>query len=314
MKLTLRSASAAAAVLLASLIAVSDASATQAADQAVAADEAQAAEAAQAADVPPVFTLSTSTVQAGKKVVLSSDGWSDLTGEELHPTYVYLISAAEGLVASGTTSTGAGPWSFALKVPGERRDYEYDAWPTEWEVCVTREAFVYGGCRVLTVTAPPIPVVDVHRFWSPTLGNAHIYTTNADEVAHIRATDPSWVYEGQAFSTVAVSADGWCTVGPPVYRFYSPVVQSHFYTQSFEEKQHLVTSDPNWTYEGIAYCAPDSPKQGSVPLYRFWSSAFGKHFYTANQAEADHLKAVDRNWSYEGIAYYVWPLGTGGRV
>jgi hypothetical protein len=204
-----------------------------------------------------------------------------------------------------------------LTVPGERRDFEYDSWPQEWDVCVDRtsEGFtVNGGCRTLTVTAPPIWLVHVYRFWSPVLGNAHIYTTNTDEVAHIRATDPNWVYEGQAFATVPVSADGWCKVGPPVYRFYSPVVKSHFYTQSFEEKQHLVTSDPNWTYEGIAYCAPSYPKQGSVPLYRFWSSAFGKHFYTANQAEADHLKAVDKNWSYEGIAYYVWPLGTGGHV
>ncbi|WP_315095506.1 hypothetical protein [uncultured Cellulomonas sp.] len=297
MHLTTRSVSAAA--LLASLIALSGASATQ------------------AADVLPIFTLSTSTVEAGKTVVLSGDGWSDLTGEESQPTHIWLISAAEGTIAAATTSTGAGPWSFTLTVPGERRDFEYDAWPQEWEVCVNRSAAgstVDGGCRVLTVTAPPISLVDVYRFWSPVLGNAHLYTTNSDEVAHIRATDPSWVYEGQAFATVPVSADGWCTVGPPVYRFYSPVVQSHFYTQSFDEKQHLVTSDPNWTYEGIAYCAPDSPKQGAVPLYRFWSSAFGKHFYTANQAEADHLKAVDRNWSYEGIAYYVWPLGTGGRV
>ncbi|WP_456786888.1 hypothetical protein [Cellulomonas sp. P5_C5] len=305
MKLTARSASAVAAVVLASSIALTGASATQAADE------------VQAADTPPVFTLSAPTVQAGKKVVLSSDGWSDLTGEDLQPTDIYLISAAEGAIASKVTSTGAGPWSYTLTIPGERRDYEYDGWPQEWDVCVSRRSegsTVSGGCRTLTVTAPPIRLVDVYRFWSPVHGNAHIYTTNTDEVAHIRATDPSWVYEGQAFSTVAVSADGWCTVGPPVYRFYSPVVQSHFYTQSFEEKQHLVTSDPNWTYEGIAYCAPDSPKQGSVPLYRFWSSAFGKHFYTANQAEADHLKAVDRNWSYEGIAYYVWPLGTGGRV
>lgn len=146
----------------------------------------------------------------------------------------------------------------------------------------------------------------VYRFWSPKFNNAHFFTTSEAEAEHIAAGDSNWTFEGKSFSAVAASGET-CTEGSPVFRFYSPVFQSHFYTQDAGEKANIIATDKNWNYEGVAYCAYPTQQPGTVALYRFWSPGFGKHFFTANQAEADHIKSVDRNWNYEGIAYYVLP-------
>jgi len=45
------------------------------------------------------------------------------------------------------------------------------------------------------------------------------------------------------------------TDGSPVYRFWSPIYNGHFYTNSEAEKQNLIDNDDNWTYEGIAWYA-----------------------------------------------------------
>jgi len=149
----------------------------------------------------------------------------------------------------------------------------------------------------------------VYRFWSPGFNNAHFFTTNEVEAAHVALYDDNWIYEGSAFGAVAASGER-CNEGAPIYRFYSPVFQSHFYTQSAAEKEHVRLNDPNWSYEGVAYCAYtlSTHPAGSMPLYRFWSPVFGKHFFTANGSERDQLDYNDPNWDYEGIAYYVVPL------
>jgi Repeat of unknown function (DUF5648) len=158
------------------------------------------------------------------------------------------------------------------------------------------------------LTCDPSPsLARVYRFWSPGFNNAHFFTTDALEAQNIRDNDKNWVDEGGAFTAVSANGDGSCATGLPVFRFYSQVFQSHFYTQSAAEKEHIVEADRNWTYEGVAYCAFPEARTGTVALYRFWSPVFGKHFFTADQAEADHIRTFDSNWTYENIAYYVAP-------
>ncbi|HEY4752785.1 MAG TPA: hypothetical protein VIH37_05825 [Candidatus Limnocylindrales bacterium] len=150
------------------------------------------------------------------------------------------------------------------------------------------------------------PRAVVYRFWSPGYGNAHFYTTNSLEAMSLIVGDPHWTFEGLAFS--ALPADGdQCPKGSAMYRFWSPVFSSHFYTMSVSEKDHIVAADRNWQYEGVAYCAYATQQPGTVPLYRFWSPSFGKHFFTADQVEADHIRAVDQNWQYEDVAAYIIP-------
>ncbi len=151
-----------------------------------------------------------------------------------------------------------------------------------------------------------LPVAPVYRFWSAGFNNAHFFTTSETEAIHVYTSDTNWAFEGVAFS--AYAPDGTtCPGAAPVYRFYSPVFQSHFYTQNEAEKQHIQQYDRNWNYEGIAYCALPTEQPGTTALYRFWSPGFGKHFYTANPAEAKQLDVNDPNWDYEGVAFYVLP-------
>ncbi len=89
------------------------------------------------------------------------------------------------------------------------------------------------------------------------------------------------------------------------YRFYSPVFQGHFYTTSESERNLLISSDPNWNYEGIAFTTYKNATNSSIkPVYRFYSDTFNGHFYTISESEKNGLIANDPNWKFEGTAYY----------
>lgn len=98
----------------------------------------------------------------------------------------------------------------------------------------------------------------------------------------------------------------------PVYRFWSPTFQGHFYTADPVEREKIIAQwGRDWSYEGQRYSAYSTQVAGTVPLYRFWSSAFKGHFFTADEAEKDFVRANwPDTWSYEGIAYYVYPSGS----
>ncbi|MGB3730963.1 GmrSD restriction endonuclease domain-containing protein [Microbacterium sp.] len=98
----------------------------------------------------------------------------------------------------------------------------------------------------------------------------------------------------------------------PVYRFWSPVYQGHFFTTDAHERDQILARWPNiWTYEGQRYTAYATQVAGTVPLYRFWSDQYAGHFYTAQQSERDAVIARWPGiWSYEGIAYYVYPANS----
>ena len=103
-------------------------------------------------------------------------------------------------------------------------------------------------------------------------------------------------------------ADNEAVAGPvPVYRFYSSTFKGHFFTASEREKNQLVSSDPNWRYESIAYRAYTNRVEGTVPLYRFYSPVFRGHFFTISEAEMRKVRDTDRNWRLEGVAFYVHP-------
>ena len=94
----------------------------------------------------------------------------------------------------------------------------------------------------------------VHRFWSPAL-LGHFYTMNEQEKQWLQTTYPDvWTYEGIAFYAYAAGEQPGNAL--PVYRFWSPVLNHHFYTISETEKQGLIANYSQvWTYEGIAWYA-----------------------------------------------------------
>jgi hypothetical protein len=148
--------------------------------------------------------------------------------------------------------------------------------------------------------------VPVYRFWSPALGS-HFYTADESERQSVIDTYPGiWLFEGIAFFTWPGERAG----ALPVYRFWSPVLGSHFYTISESERDDVLTLYPDiWLPEGVAFhaFAEGSQPNDTEPVYRFWSPVLGSHFYTISEAERDFvLDNYPDIWFLEQIAWYAY--------
>jgi predicted phosphodiesterase len=98
----------------------------------------------------------------------------------------------------------------------------------------------------------------------------------------------------------------------PVWRFWSPVLGTHFYTLDEDEKDWLLQTYPDvWTLEGVACRAFVSREDPDlVPVYRFWSAWLCSHFYTIDENEKDWLlQTYPDVWMFEGVAFYAYPAG-----
>jgi uncharacterized repeat protein (TIGR02543 family) len=98
----------------------------------------------------------------------------------------------------------------------------------------------------------------------------------------------------------------------PVYHFWSPTLETHFFTIWPEEKQYLIdTWESVWTFQGISYFTlPEGSDPNLAPVYRFWSPTLSSHFYTVTESERDSLVAnYPTIWILEGVAFYVFAEG-----
>ncbi len=100
----------------------------------------------------------------------------------------------------------------------------------------------------------------------------------------------------------------------PVYRFYNAGAGTHFFTNSAEERDHVIATWPTvFTYEGPAYNT--NPHNNAQPLYRFFNRTNSSHFYTASAAEADHVIATwPTVYSYDGPTYAVTSIAEPGKL
>ncbi|MCA9381176.1 hypothetical protein KC678_02835 [Candidatus Dojkabacteria bacterium] len=147
----------------------------------------------------------------------------------------------------------------------------------------------------------------VWRFWNPTT-MAHFYTADPAEANYVRDSNPNWSYEAAVFKGYEYT-DGACVDGTELFRFYNPTVGVHFYTPSVEEKDYIIDTNPNWTYEAVAYCVMAEETTGHVPMYQFWSDARQAHFYTIDAAEKAYVEAdLGDIYRFEGIVFYVLAL------
>jgi len=95
--------------------------------------------------------------------------------------------------------------------------------------------------------------VPVYRFYNNKTGG-HFYTTNeAEKQKLIDKYSYVWIPEGIAFYVYPSVKNGLS----PVYRFYNPKTEEHFYTINEAEKNKLLSSQykNTWTPEGIAFYA-----------------------------------------------------------
>ena len=99
----------------------------------------------------------------------------------------------------------------------------------------------------------------------------------------------------------------------PVYRFFDPRTNDHFYTLSATEAAGLINlQNSPYQYEGEKWSTGTSTT-GTTDVYRFYNVASGDHFYTTNVFERDQLVAAHGDYHLEGVAFraYLTPGGAG---
>ncbi len=67
----------------------------------------------------------------------------------------------------------------------------------------------------------------------------------------------------------------------------------------------MISTLPQFNYEGVAYHLHSSTDADDIALYRFFNTETGTHFYTAVQAERDNVINTLSQYTYEGIVGYV---------
>lgn len=147
----------------------------------------------------------------------------------------------------------------------------------------------------------------VYRFYN-TGNGSHFYSVSETETNYVKASIPSYFYEGPAFKAESALIAGTS----PVYRFYNATTRAHFYTISEVEKASVIANLPQFAYEGISWYAKATSQvvanDGTIPLYRFYNLSNGTHFYTNSESEkASVIANLSKTYLYEGPAYYVWP-------
>ncbi len=158
-----------------------------------------------------------------------------------------------------------------------------------------------GDALSFSLAGVPQASRPMYAFRSATTG-AGLWTISEQEKDSLLIHHPElWNCEGIAWYAYA---------GPdvrpglrPVYRFWSPEQQRHFYTMSDAEKEAIVTESAagSWTYEGAVFYAfgeEDHPADATA-VYRFWDQTRGYSWATIAPSEPNAQK--------DTIAWYVHP-------
>ncbi|MFW5703522.1 MAG: PKD domain-containing protein [Patescibacteria group bacterium] len=160
-----------------------------------------------------------------------------------------------------------------------------------------------------TPTPTPTPInsgssTSVYRFWSPKF-KSYFYTASLAEREDVRQRYPSiWQYQGEAFRVLIQPVPN----SHAVYRFWSPIFNSHFYTSSTAERDRVISlySSTFWRYEGIAWYVylPSSSISSTSVVSRFWSDVNHTHLFTTNQSEINTANSSSL-WRFEGQVWRV---------
>jgi predicted phosphodiesterase len=180
---------------------------------------------------------------------------------------------------------------------------------------VTNLLYILAAWMLLSSDQPALSAANlpsgataVFRFWSPSCSR-HFYTLDEVEKTQFQTRYAStWTCEGPVFRAFRTRSDERLA---PVHRFWSGLLNTHFYTVDEQEAYGLILNRSDvWTYEGIVFYAYPAGRQpaGTVPVHRFWSGSLGTHFYTIDDRERFSMVSEQTDvWQYEGPACYVYP-------
>jgi hypothetical protein len=201
---------------------------------------------------------------------------------------------SQGILESNNIPLGAGTYYVEVERIGTTEN-------TNYELTLTGP----GG----SVTPPPpnpnpsndTLVNPVYRFYNP-VSRGHFFTINEQEKNTV-LNNPQWGYQFENVGFFASATPGDSLL--PVYRFYNPVSQGHFFTINEQEK-NTVLSNPQWGYsfEGIGFYAYGADASLGQDVYRFYNPVSLGHFFTINEQEKNSvLNNPQWGYSFEGIGF-----------
>ncbi|MDX5299448.1 MAG: hypothetical protein LPK85_10930, partial [Gammaproteobacteria bacterium] len=99
------------------------------------------------------------------------------------------------------------------------------------------------------------------------------------------------------------------SIAKPVCRFYSHLVNSHFYTASNDECEYLKNSNSGWIYEGIAFkslvATAGACTYGTNPILRLYNDRAAEmdsnHRFVTS--ESIYHTMISDDWIGEGVAF-----------
>jgi hypothetical protein len=122
-----------------------------------------------------------------------------------------------------------------------------------------------------------------------------------------------WILEGQDYPRLRWEGPAdYPDAEIALYRFWSPVSDTYFYTHDNSEKDEILGDSSNpLEYQGVAcYVYARASWPGLAPVHRFFCEALGRYFYTINEPEKDKLiEDYSHVWAYDGIVFYVFAEG-----
>ncbi len=158
-----------------------------------------------------------------------------------------------------------------------------------------------GAASAYTITADPSGFL-VSR---PDGGQDQLINIKGVEFSdkNVSLTGQSGVGSSSATDYLVLSPS---TIG--IYRFFSKIDGTHFFTVSTSEEQQLVATRPDLTFEGVGMDAVNpsnvTSDPAAVPVYRFFDSVHGTHFFTVSASEEQNLVVSRADLKLEGVGFY----------
>lgn len=267
-------------------------------------------------DTPVVATL-TATLNvsvSGTANLADVFAATDPAGNAITTYQAYTTSSSDWFTVDGTSSTATSAASAVTA--SSLSDIIFDRGAVAVTDTVTVRAYngTYWGDWTTIDTTPnasmgmsnPLTAatgdeVSIYRFFDTTDGT-HFFTASATEAASISATRTDLTYEGvglTGYDTASASPSS-----EAVYRFFDVADGTHFYTASTSERDSLLATRSDMTFEGTAFYEDATPQSGDTAVYRFFDTTHGTHLFTQSASEQASILATRPDLVSEGIAFY----------